>query len=167
MVKKQGKKPARKKSLEKDFLALSEILTGFSEKDLKTSLIVKGASGVEGANGFEGEVYPHKIYFETFRKKTPPIFIEQLFLKFKKLKKAGESDEEIGKALIDPVKPDPLQNQLAVISQNIIKLWYLNTWYGAPAPEEVSVKTFNNGLAWRVIESDRTNPSWASWLKNK
>lgn len=128
-----------------EFYKLSAALTGFSEFDLQ-------GAGVG------------QLYFQTVSQIVGEATLAELLLAFKAIEsESGGDPAKIEQGLRVGILSDP---KLGPIARNIIKMWYLGSWYELPSdwrevygksPQDltfvVSSQAYLSGLVWKAMQA--------------
>ncbi len=140
------------------FLQLSEKLTAF------TSFQLQGTGEAE-------------VYFNTARDAVGESTFTELLLTFEKIQTdAGEDESKFDEGLRHQILSN---TKLGPIARNIIKMWFVGTWYQLPdywleehgvSSEDstfvVSANAYKEGLLWPTIgahPSGAKAPGYATW----
>lgn len=140
-----------------DFLALSVVVTGFTEFEL----IGTGQA---------------EFYFSTVTRIVGEPFMTELCQRFHQIQSESQDEAALVTALRTEITSD---DKLGPITRSIIKLWYVGTWYQLPyewreaygARDEdktfvVSPVAYTEGLLWPTIGANPSGakaPGYGSW----
>ena len=141
-----------------EFLALSAVLTGYS----RFRLLGTGQAD---------------LYLTTVRDVVGEPTVKELLQAFGRVHKAGAGDEA---ALEAALRAEILSDEkLGPIARNIIKLWFVGTWYQLPADWReahgahlkdvtfvASPAAYTEGLLWPTIDANPSGakgPGYGTW----
>jgi hypothetical protein len=141
-----------------EFLALSAVLTGYS----RFRLLGTGQAD---------------LYFTTVRDVVGEPTVKELLQAFARVQKAGRGDEA---ALEAALRAEILSDEkLGPIARNVIKLWFVGTWYQLPADWReahgahlkdvtfvASPAAYTEGLLWPTIDANPSGakgPGYGTW----
>ena len=151
----QSKTNLDRSEMKEYFLDLSAALTGFSKFDLQ---------GTGQAD----------LYYSTVEQNIGNELFQELLQTFHNLDLKAKSTND--RSILDHgVRSEILESEkLGAIARNIIKLWYVATWYSFPEPEGtndrepviVSPQAYPEGLLWRSIGVNPPGakaPGYGTW----
>jgi hypothetical protein len=141
-----------------EFLGLSAVLTGYS----RFRLLGTGQAD---------------LYFTTVRDVVGEPVVKELLQAFGRVRKAGGGDEA---ALEAALRAEILSDEkLGPIARNVIKLWFVGTWYQLPADWReahgahlkdvtfvASPAAYTEGLLWPTIDANPSGakgPGYGTW----
>ena len=83
--------------------------------------------------------------------------VDSLIQQYLSLSGAGLGNQQIADTLLETSNPKP--GPEALLAARILTLWYLGSWYSAPAPRQpssptvISANAYIGGLAWKAMQA--------------
>jgi len=131
-----------------NFVALSAVLTGYSEAELNPDLDPMALA---------------QEYFDLVQAKTKPSLFDQLLTTFAGIVAgAGGDPAKIASGVQQQIllPPDPCAGEnIGDLARRIMRLWYLSIWYVNEPPglfgpgDVVSSNAYTRGLAWDAMQA--------------